>query len=80
MAYDSCVGVDGLGVVGSGDRLMILEVTVSGLRKEVAQPVLKMVVRWRLPWLEEKLQKRAIHLSRPSVACVIFLCCRRNLG
>jgi hypothetical protein len=53
-AYDCRVGVDGLGVIGSGDGVrsrtcdrwsMILEVTVSGLRKEVVRPALKMAVR-----------------------------------
>ncbi len=87
--YDCHVGVDGLGVLSSGDGVrsrmcdiwsMILEVTVSGLRKEMVRPVLKMAVRWRSPWPEEKLQKRAMHSSRLSVACVMFLCCRRNLG
>ncbi len=88
-AYDCHVGVDGLSVLGSGDGvrsrkcdkwLMILEVTVSGLRKEVVRAALKMAVRWRLPWPEEKLQKRAMHLSRPSVACMMFLYCCRKLG
>ncbi len=46
-AYDYRVGVDGLGVLSSGDGvrsrtcdrwLMILEVTVSGLRKEGVWP------------------------------------------
>ncbi len=32
------------------------------------------------PWPKETLQKRAMHLSRPSVACDMFLCCCRNLG
>jgi hypothetical protein len=54
VAYDCHVGVDGLGVLCSGDGVrsrtcdrwsMILEVTVSGLRKEVVQPALKMAVR-----------------------------------
>jgi hypothetical protein len=53
-ANDCRVGVDGLGVLGSGDGVrsrmcdrwsMILEVTVSGLRKEVVWPALKMAVR-----------------------------------
>ncbi len=88
-AYDCRVGVDGLGDLGSGDGvrsrtcdkwLMILEVTVSGLKKEVVWPALKMAVRWRLPWPKEKTQKRAMHLSRPIVACVMFLRCPQNLG
>jgi hypothetical protein len=66
-AYDCCVGVDGLSVLSSGDGVrsrtcdrwsMILEVTVSGLRKEVVWPALKMAVRWRSPWPEKKLQKK----------------------
>jgi hypothetical protein len=53
-AYDCCVGVDALSVLGSGDGVrsrtcdrwsMILEVTVSGLRKEMVWPALKMAVR-----------------------------------
>ncbi len=34
----------------------------------------------KVAWPEEKSQKRAMQLSKPSVACVMFLCCCRNLG
>ena len=78
-----------MGVVGGRDGvmsrtckrwLMILEVTVLGLKEEVVRPTLKMAVRGRSPWPEEKLQKRATQLLRRSVACMRFLCCCRNLG
>jgi hypothetical protein len=76
-AYDCHVGVDGLlGVVVRGDglrsrrwerSLMIREVIVLGLRKDVVRSALKTAVRWRSPWPWEKLQRREIQLSRLSM-------------
>jgi hypothetical protein len=51
--------------------VMMWEVIVSALRKEVVQPALKIAVRRRSPWPKEKSQKRAMHSLRPKRACVM---------